>query len=135
MSKNEMSPLRLLQEIYHPNEWKIFVCVIMLNQTTGKQVHAVIKDLFKRYPNAKSMANAKQREVKRIIESCGLSNKRSATLIRMSQEFLWKNWLEPRELHGIGNYGQDSYDIFVRGMRIKPADKELKKYIEWKYNT
>ena len=128
-----MSPLRLLQEIYHPNEWKILVCVLMLNQTTGTQVHKVIKELFKKYPNAKSMANAKQKEVAKIIQSCGLYNKRSATLIRFSQEFLWKKWDEPNDLFGIGQYGQDSYDIFIRGKKVAPSDKELKKYIEWKY--
>ncbi len=135
MKKCEMSPLKLLQEIYHPNEWRILICVLMLNQTSGKQVHGVIKELFKKYPNPKSMANANPRELRKIIETCGLANKRSLTLIRFSQEFLWKDWQEPRQLHGIGQYGQDSYDIFIRNKKIAPSDKELKKYIQWKYKT
>lgn len=131
MRKSEMSPLRLLQEIYHPNEWKILVCCMMLNQTTGTQVHQVIKDLFAKYPNPKSLANAKKKDLVKIIKSCGLYNRRADLLIRFSQEYMWKNWSEPMELTGIGRYAQDSYDIFVRKLSVKPSDKELKKYVKW----
>jgi methyl-CpG-binding domain protein 4 len=130
--KKNYSPYKLLQEIYYPNEWKMFVCVIMLNQTSGTQVHQVIKDLFRRYPNAKSMANAKRKDVIGIIRLCGLYNKRSDTLIRMSQEYLWKSWDDPKQLHGIGTYGQESWRIFYGGEVFTPQDKELKKYMEWK---
>lgn len=130
-----MSPLKLLQEIYHPNEWKIMICCICLNLTQGVQVHQVIKQLFKKYPNAKAMANARPTELKRIIKSLGLYNKRTDTLMKFSQEWLWKEWEQPRELHGIGQYAQDSFSIFAEGLHIQPQDKELKKYVKWKYST
>lgn len=130
----EVSPFRLLQEIYHPDTWKILVCTIMLNQTTGTQVHAVIKEMFRRWPNAKAMANADKRELQRLIKPCGLWKVRSERLIRFSQEFIWKDWVEPKELYGIGQYAQHSFEIFVKGLKIRPQDKELKKYVQWKYN-
>ncbi|KAG7155269.1 methyl-CpG-binding domain protein 4-like 2 [Homarus americanus] len=33
-------------------------------------------------------------------------------LIRFSEEYLTKDWIYPKELHGIGKYGNDSYRIF-----------------------
>jgi len=122
----------LLQEIYYPNEWKIFVCCIMLNQTTGTQVHQVIKDLFRRYPNPKRMSEADPVELAEVIRSCGLYNRRAAILIRMSNEFRKGDWLEPKDLYGLGQYAQESWRIFIRGEVFTPHDKELKKYIEWK---
>ena len=50
-----------------------------------------------------------------------------------SKEFIKGDWTEPEELFGIGRYGQDSWDIFVKGnIHIKnPSDHVLKKYISW----
>lgn len=129
-----MSPHKLLQEIYYPNVWKIFVCCIMLNLTTGKQVHKIIKDIFRNYPNPKRLSEANPLELADMIKSCGLSNKRANTLIRMSKEYRMKTWQEPTDLHGIGQYGKDSYDIFILGKKIlNPSDKVLTKYVKWKY--
>ena len=132
MRKKDMSPLRLLQEIYYPNEWKILVCCILLNQTSGTQVHSIIRAFFAQYPTAKSLANARPKKLAASIKSCGLHNKRAETLIRFSQEYLWKQWEQPKELHGIGTYGQESWQIFIKKDDIEPHDKELKRYMQWK---
>jgi len=126
------SPLNLLQEIYQDNPWKIVVCCIMLNQTTGTQVHQIIKKLFRKYPSARKMSKADPIELSEIIRSCGLYNRRANSLIKFSQDYITKDWKEPNELYGVGQYAQDSYDIFVRDKMIRPADKELKKYMQWK---
>jgi methyl-CpG-binding domain protein 4 len=129
----EKSPYNLLQEIYWPNEWQILVCCMFLNQTGRKQVDAVREEFFKTWPDAKKAAKAKPEKMKEVIKSLGFVNKRTAAIIRMSQDFIKMDWTEPKELFGIGEYGQDSYDIFVRGnIRIKnPSDHVLKKYIKW----
>jgi methyl-CpG-binding domain protein 4 len=104
----------------------------MLNQTTGTQVHQIIKKLFGKYPRPQSMARAEHADVYDIIKTCGLGNKRAATLIRMSTEFIALEWSEPKELHGLGEYANDSWLIFIKNRNISPKDKELKKYIAWK---
>lgn len=78
------------------------------------------------------MSNANPDEVYNIVQPCGLGNKRSVTLIRMSQEFLNKSWTEPKELYGIGEYANDSWRIFIKNEMISPKDKELRKYMQWK---
>lgn len=95
-------------------------------------MHQIIKDLFDRYPDPLSMSEAVPEEVFDIIKTCGLGNKRTTTLIRMSTEYLTKPWSEPQELYGIGEYANDSWRIFIRGEIVSPKDKELKKYVAWK---
>jgi len=129
----DKSPYNLLQEIYWPDEWKILICCMFLNQTGRKQVDAVRVSFFKKWPNAKKAAKADPGEMKEMIRSLGFVNRRTISIIKMSQDFIEKDWKEPKELYGIGQYGQDSYDIFVRGnIRIKnPSDHVLKMYLKW----
>lgn len=51
----------------------------------------------------------------------------------MTEQFLF-NWdgKDPLELYGIGKYGADSFNMFVKGYLVQDAkDKELRKYVEW----
>lgn len=129
------SPYNMLQEIYKGEEygmWKVFVCNMMLNLTGRKQVDQVRDELFRKWPAPKLMARADQDEVKEVIKLLGLSSKRSKSIIKMSQEFITKKWVNPKELHGLGQYAQDSYEIFFKDAIIFPQDKMLRKYIDWK---
>ena len=131
--KIKKSPYNLLQEIYWPDEWKILISCMFLNQTGRRQVDAIRDEFFKRWPSAKKAAKADPDEMKEVIRSLGFVNRRTDAIIRMSSEFVTKDWNEPKELYGIGQYGQDSYDIFVRrNLNIKnPSDHVLKKYLKW----
>jgi hypothetical protein len=42
-------------------------------------------------------------------------------------------WTDPKDLHGVGQYGSDAYRIFCRGdwRDVNPADKDLAKYHAW----
>lgn len=126
------SPYNLLQEIYE-DPWQMMVCCIFLNQTSRIQVDAIREKFFKTWPDARSIVRADPEKIKKSIKTLGLVNRRTNSIIRMSQDWLQANWREPMELFGIGQYGQDSYDIFVRGnIRIKnPSDHVLKKYLKW----
>ena len=117
------SPYNLLQEIY-TDPWQMMICCIFLNQTSRKQVDGIRDEFFKLWPNPNKAAKADPEKMKSIIKSLGFVNRRTHSIIRMSQDFITKDWTEPKELFGIGQYGQDSYDIFVRGnIRIKnPSD-------------
>jgi methyl-CpG-binding domain protein 4 len=127
------SPYNLLQEIYIKDKWKILVCNIFLNQTTRKQVDMIRDEFFDRWPNAKAASEADPDEMRDVIKILGFGNKRSRTIIRMSEEFHTIEWKNPKELHGLGQYAQDSWDIFINGkIKIKPTDKVLKKYLKWR---
>ncbi len=127
------SPYNLLQESLWPNEWRVLVSCLLLNLTTRKQVEKVIDDLFLKYPEPESMAQANEGELKDIIRTLGLANKRVKTLKRFSQEYLTKSWKMPIELYGCGKYANDAWRIFFRGdwKAVEPNDHALNDYHGW----
>lgn len=126
-----ISPYHLLQETHQNNPWKLLICCILLNNTTSKQVHKIIDQLFEKYPTPTQMTIADTSELIEIIKPCGFYNIRAKKLKQFSQEYVTKDWKLPIELYGIGEYANDSYRIFVLKENYEPKDKELKKYIEW----
>ena len=131
-----MSPYNLLQEIYNEHPWRMLICCIMLNCTSRKQVDQVRKKFFRKYPNPKRAMNADPIELEALLSLLGFGNKRANTIIRFSKEWKQGDWNEPIELHGIGKYGQDSWEIFQKGnFNVTPTDGVLNTYLKWKQST
>lgn len=129
-----ISPFLLLQEIYHPDEWKVMVCCIFLNQTGRIQVDGIRNAFFTRWPNPETVRDEDFEEMRDMLKPLGLYNRRSKTIIRFSKEFLRGDWHDISELHGIGQYARDSYSIFFENVIVEdPADHVLKDYVKW-YN-
>jgi methyl-CpG-binding domain protein 4 len=127
------SPFNLLQEIYVEDPWKILVCCIFLNQTTRKQVDGIREKFFERWPSPQHLAKEDAQQIAEQIKSLGFYNRRSKTLQKFSEEWISKDWKSPIELHGIGQYGLDSWKIFVEGEIVEdPADHVLKDYVKWR---
>lgn len=128
-----ISPFLLLQELYRDDPWKIMVCCILLNKTRGKQVHGVREQLFRRWPDAVSMAKADIPELVEVIKPLGLYNNRCITLRRFSEQWARGDYDEVKDLYGIGGYALDSYSIFVENdLSVEPTDSVLRKYMEWR---
>ena len=120
----------LLQEIYRQEPWKMLVGCILLNQTTRVQVDKVREELFSMCPDPVSMTAADPQEIAEVIRPLGLYNRRARSLIKFSQDWISKDWKEPIELHGIGKYAQDSWEIFQKNnFSSQPTDKELIAYL------
>lgn len=131
-----MSPYELLQEIYYHNPWKSMVCCILLNCTRRKQVDGIRDELFRTYEDALDMAVADPKILADILKPLGFQNKRAKTLIKFSEDWVSKDWADPRDLYGIGQYAADSYDIFYNNrLDIEPNDGVLVKYLEWKKSS
>jgi len=122
--------VRLIQEDYIDDPWKMMVACILLNRTTGTQVKKVLPLLFERYPSARVMAMADIQQLTILISGLGLENIRALRLKAMSA--LWGT--RPlTQLPGIGRYAIDSYVIFIEGRTdIQPSDKMLQKYLDTK---
>jgi methyl-CpG-binding domain protein 4 len=131
--KPPLSPFQLVQEPYFGNEWKVLVCCQLLNMTTHVQVRKILEKLFSSYPDAPSMAQADEGDLREIVRSLGFYNKRARTLIRFSKEYLEKGWASASDLYGIGKYGNDAWHIFCVGdwKDIHPNDQALNKYHGW----
>lgn len=122
----------IIQERWSLTPWHMFVCCLLLNQTSNRQVKPLLKEFFTRYPSPEILAAADRDTLRELIRPLGFYNKRARTLIRFSREYLGE-WQDPRELHGVGKYAWDSYRIFILGeLEIQTEDKVLRTYLRKK---
>lgn len=121
----------MIQEVYKQDPWKMLVCCIFLNQTTRDQVDKIRLQFFERYPDPRSIMNADPHEIAEIIKPLGFKNRRTATLINFSRDWVERQWSMPIELYGIGKYAQDSWDIFqLNNLNVTPTDGALISYLD-----
>lgn len=125
----------LLQEIYKDNPWQMLVCCMLLNLTHRRQVDKIRSELFYRWPTPEKMMEADQEELAKLLKPLGFYNKRAKSLVKMSKQWVYRHrcQLKVSDLHGIGEYAMDSYNIFVMNKIPKSPDmvqdKVLKQYI------
>jgi|TARA_Y100000310_G_C20700775_1_gene829656 methyl-CpG-binding domain protein 4 len=89
---------------------------------------------FDKYPTPKIAAEADISDIVDMIGPLGLSQRRSRTLIRMSNDYINKEWRrDPAVLYGIGKYASDAYRIFCLGewKSVEPRDHALNDYHTW----
>ena len=130
MWKPPKSPHGLIQEALWPDEWKILISCLMLNQTTRKQVDKVIWQFFDMWPNPSLFLRSAHTEVSDLLRPLGFYNRRPKAMRRFTEEYVRQEWHEPIELHGIGKYANDAWRIFCRGdwRVVDPQDHALNKY-------
>ncbi|WP_024789191.1 endonuclease III [Lebetimonas sp. JH292] len=71
--------------VYH-NDYELLVDIILSAQCTDKRVNMITPALFKKYPDIKSLADAKLEDVKEIIKSCSFFNNKAKNLIAMAKK-------------------------------------------------
>ena len=127
--KPPKSPFDLLQERYWPDDWKILIVCLLLNQTSRKQVEPIIESFFGKWPDAKSASTADEDEMREVVRCLGMYNRRVKTIKQMSQQFL-AGFDNAIELYGCGKYADDTYRIFMKGEwdQVEPNDHALNDY-------
>lgn len=124
--------MALIQQEFKHDTWKMLIGCIMLNQTSNKQVRQVIYDFFDKYPNPESITEDSIPDITERLRPLGFYNRRAATILRFSNEYINKGNTGAHilELYGIGKYAWDSYEIFINGnTSVEPKDKILKRYL------
>ena len=124
------SPHGLVQEALWPDEWKILISCLTLNQATRKQVDKMAWQFFDKWPNPTSLLMSTHNEALDLLRPLGLNNHRPKAMRRFTEEHTGQDWQEPIELHGIGKYINDAWKIFCRGnwRVVEPQDHALNKY-------
>ena len=111
--------------------WQLLLCCIFLNQTTRNQLDVVLMHFFERWNTPEKLLQARQDEIEGVIAPLGLQRRRTETVLRFTKEFLEKDWTDPLELHGIGEYAKAAYEIFCLGViRPSPQDHALNWYAD-----
>lgn len=75
-------------ELLYDNPFQLLVAVILSAQCTDKRVNIVTPQIFARYPDASSLANADLKELFQIIKSISYPNNKAKHLIGMAQKIL-----------------------------------------------
>jgi methyl-CpG-binding domain protein 4 len=111
--------------------WQHMVAVIMLNQTGRKPVKSVAPVFWNKWRSPEKFLKATPTEVRDVIWSLGMVNRRYDRLTQMTLDFEVWDGDQADKLYGIGKYGSDSYEIFFKqNYSVEPTDKELKRYLE-----
>ena len=129
-----LDKLMVQQQLKAPyKRWKHMVAVMCLNLTYRKQVKTVLPLLFEKYPTPAAMSNAVHEDLSKIIKPLGFYNRRARSLVRMSKDYLTKDWSKASELYGCGKYADDCYKVFCTGewKSVEPTDHALNDYVDW----
>ena len=132
MIKTMVDNLMVQQQIRGPyKKWKHMVAVMCLNLTYRKHVKIILPKLFARYPTPEKYLRGRLATQQKMLKPLGMWEVRSKRIRKMTKQYMDWDGKEASDLHGIGKYGSDSYQIFFHD-HIPPnvQDKELKKYID-----
>jgi methyl-CpG-binding domain protein 4 len=128
------SPHDLIQWHVRNEPWRVLVACVFCNLTRRLTAEPLFWEFLARWPTPEAASKADERDIQALIQPLGLSFRRAKTLRLMSEQYLRDDWNEPRELHGIGNYAQSAWDIFVLGKWkeiSRPNDHALAWYYDW----
>ena len=75
-------------ELLYENEYQLLVSVILSAQCTDKRVNATTPSIFRRYPNAESLARAEANELFELVKSISYPNNKTKHLIGMAQSVM-----------------------------------------------
>ena len=76
--------------LVHHNVFELVVAVALSAQTTDKSVNRVTPSLFKKYPTAVSLANAKQDDMEQILKQIGMYKTKSKNIIALANMLVEK---------------------------------------------
>lgn len=74
----------------HESVFQLLVAVVLSAQTTDKSVNVVTKDLFKKYPDAYSLAQASQEEIADRIKRIGMYKTKSKNILTLAKTLMEK---------------------------------------------
>jgi len=119
--------MKLIQEEYDKEPWKIFIACVLLNRTKGKTVRPVVENLFSKWPTSESLSSAELEEVKNVIRPCGIHSRKAKIIKEIARiEAEGGKKLDFLNLSGIGKYAVDSYRLFFeKDTTVEPKDAKL----------
>jgi endonuclease III len=86
----------------HRNAFELLVATILSAQCTDKRVNMVTPTLFARYPDAASLAVARQEDVEEMIRSTGFFRSKTTNLIAMSNALVDRHGGDvPRDMQAL----------------------------------
>lgn len=118
MKKNS-TQMQLAGEKWKSN-WQILISIILSARTRDETTISIAKKLFKKYPSAKKLSNAKIKEVEKIIKSVNFYKNKSRNIINCSKEII-KNYQgkvpdKIQDLIKLSGVGRKTANVFLSGI-------------------
>ena len=106
--------------------WHILVAEVLLQRSRGKTVAKVYEELFRRWPDAKSMSRARESSIVAVIRPLGLT-RRAAMLRAMAKEVVRlegvpRSFDDLAALPGVGRYAANATLVVAFGARAPVVD-------------
>ena len=105
--------------------WKLLVSVRLAAQCTDARVNVVVKDLYDRYPDVRSLADAKVEDIERIVKPCGLGHSKardiSACMKILQEEYAGRVPDDFDALLKLPGVGRKSANLIMGDVFGKPA--------------
>lgn len=112
-------------ELAFKNEYQLLIAVMLSAQCTDKKVNQVTPELFKSYPNFKTLAQAKLTDVERIIRPINYYKTKSKNLIACAgkavQDFASKVPDTHAELTSLPGVGNKTANVILSEKGVVPA--------------
>ncbi|MBZ7929450.1 endonuclease III [Campylobacter molothri] len=106
-----------ITELKFKNLYELIVCVMLSAQCTDKRVNLITPNLFKAYPDIKSLANANLSSLKSYIQSCSFFNNKAQNLIKMAkavcENFNGEIPLNEKDLKSLTGVGQKTAHVVL----------------------
>lgn len=126
------SPHHLIEEDLYHDPWALLVATIFLNRTRAKHARDYIDWFLKDYTTPFSVLKTEPPDLEKYFENIGLKVVRSVQVWRMSYDFVFKNWIDVKDLYGVGRYSRDAFNMFCLGnLEVEPKDRYLRIYKAW----
>jgi len=112
-------------ELVYKDPYELIVAVILSAQCTDKRVNQITPALFRRFPDASSMADATTDEILNYIASCSYPNNKAKHLSgmarKLSHDYNGKVPSEIDELQKLPGVGRKTANVIASVVFNKPA--------------
>ena len=112
-------------ELDYRTPYELIVAVILSAQCTDKRVNVITVDLFKRFPDFKTMATAEPAEVFDYIKSCSYPNNKAKHLVGMAKmivnDFSGELPSDVKELQKLPGVGRKTANVLASVLFNQPA--------------
>jgi len=104
-------------ELEYKNAYELVVAVALSAQCTDKRVNLISPNFFAKYPDTKTLANAKLDEIKELINSCSFFNNKAKNLFAMAKRveevYNGEIPMNEKDLQTLGGVGQKTANVVM----------------------
>jgi len=104
-------------ELNYTNMYELIIAVMLSAQCTDKRVNIITPNLFKKYPDVQSLANANIDDIKSLINTCSFFNNKAMNLHKMANQVVNQyNGNIPqdqKELMSLAGVGQKTANVVM----------------------